>query len=129
MATPSIRWQPLNPASPTCDAGNAARASQPDEAPVRARSVEDKAEKKKAKKERQRDDRAQAAAREAPNPAAGSRAAQQSPSSAQRSSPASPEPLDAQQAPTGAAQADTPAENAFLQAAEHLPLDFRVSGF
>ena len=82
-------------------------AAQPDEAPVRAISVEDKAGKKRAKKERQRSARAQAAASEAPNPAAGSSAgpaAQQLPSSAHRSSPASPELLDAQQTPSSLAQ-------------------------
>ena len=82
--------------------------------------MEDKAEKKRAKKERQRDARAQAAAKEAPNPAAGSKAAQQSPGSAQRSGSASPELLDAHQALSSTAQAGTPAEDAFLQAGKHL---------
>ena len=89
-----------------------------------ALTLEDKAGKKKAKKERQRNARAQAAAREAPDPAAGSSAgpaAQQSPSSVQRSSPASPELPAAEQKPSSTAQAGAPA--AVLQAAVHLLAD------
>ena len=87
---------------------------------MRALSVEDRAEKRKAKKERQRSARAQAAAREAPSPAVGSSAAQQSPSSAQRSSLLSPELLAAEQKPGSPAQAGAPAVEAVLQAAGHV---------
>ena len=90
---------------------------------MRALSVEDKAEKRKAKKERQRIARAQAAAREAPDPAVGSSAglaAHQLPSSAQRSSPASPKLQAAEQKPSTAAQAGAPAFEAVLQAAGHI---------
>ena len=88
---------------------------------MRVLTVEDKAEKKKAKKERQRNARAQAAAREAPKLAAGSGAAQQLPSSAQRSSPASPALLAGEQKPSSTAQAGAPAVEAVLQAARRLP--------
>ena len=82
--------------------------------------MEDRAEKRKAKKERQRSARAQAAAREAPSLAVGSSAAQQSPSSAQRSSLLSPELLAAEQKPGSPAQAGAPAVEAVLQAAGHV---------
>ena len=90
---------------------------------MRALSVEDKAEKRKAKKERQRTARAQAAAREAPDPAVGSSAGlatQQMPSSAQRNSPAPPELQAAEQKPSTAARAGAPALEAVLQAAGHI---------
>ena len=86
---------------------------------MRALSVEDKAEKKKAKKERQRVARAQAAARHSPTPAAGSSAAQQLRSSVQRSSPPSLELPAAEQKPSSTAQAGAPTKQAVLQAAEH----------
>ena len=82
--------------------------------------MEDRPEKRKAKKERQRSARAQAAAREAPSLAVGSSAAQQSPSSAQRSSLLSPELLAAEQKPGSPAQAGAPAVEAVLQAAGHV---------
>ena len=91
---------------------------------MRALTLEDKVGKKKAKKERQRNARAQAAAREVPDGAAGSSAgppAQQSPGSANRISPVSSELLAAGQKPSSPAQADAPA--AVLQAAEHLPAE------
>ena len=92
-------------------------------APVRALTLEDKAEKRKVKKERQRKARAQAAAKEAPDRVAGSSAgppAQQSPGSVQRSSPASPELPVVVQQPSSAAQTGAPAAEAVVQAAERL---------
>ena len=85
--------------------------------------MEDKAEKKKAKKERQRSARAQAVAAEAPNLGASSSAAQQLPSSAQRSSTASAELLAAEQKPSGPVQAGAPAEDPATQADGHLPAE------
>ena len=87
---------------------------------MRALSVEDKAEKRKVKKERQRTARAQAAAREGPSPAAGSSAVRQSPSSVQRSSPVSIELLPAERKPSSIAQTGIPAVEAVLQAAGRL---------
>ena len=87
---------------------------------MRALSVEDKAEKRKVKKERQRTARAQAAAREGLSPAAGSNAVRQLPSSLQRGSPVSTELLPAERKPSSIAQAGMPAVEAVLQADRRL---------